>query len=103
MHVNSPTILLIVQCKLLEPFFVFEFYKIRREEAEEAEEEVEVDEIYKKTIESTQKKIKEKTKEVGGADNEHLEKKMIEEKRKQKRAAKIAAWEKVQESKGKSS
>ena len=62
---------------------------------DEAEEEAEVDEIYKETMKAKREKFKEKAKEVGGRDNEHLEKRMIEEKNKKKRAAKIAAWEKL--------
>ena len=83
--------------------YLFGFCKIRREEQEEAEQEAEVDQIYKEAMKTKKEKIKEKTKEVGGADNEHLEKKIFEEKRKQKRTAKIAAWEKEQESKSKTS
>lgn len=62
---------------------------------DEAEEEAEVDEIYKETMKAKREKFKEKAKEVGGRDNEHLEKRMIEENNKKKRAAKIAAWEKL--------
>ena len=85
--------------------FVFCFFflcpvssqKLRREETQEAEQKAEVDEIYKETMAAEKKKMKEKKKEVGGAENERLEKRMIEEKRKQKRTAKIAAWKKEQD------
>ena len=76
---------------------IVSFQKLRREEAQEAEEKAEVDEIYEETMTAEKKKMKEKKKEIGGAENERLEKRMIEEKRKQKRTAKIAAWKKEQD------